>query len=342
MEITIESFRLLTDEQLLAEVPILVARERTATTVLIASLTEVDTRKLFRALGYSSLFRYCTRELGLSEGSAYGRIRATRVARRFPEVLNYLADGSLTLTSVNVLAPHLTVANHAALLQAAHYKTRREVEQQMAALHPEAPDLVTLHVRIARQTRDKLRRAQDLLRHVFPDGDVDGVLDRALTLLVETLERKKLATVRRPRLAQKAALGSRYIPAAVRRAVSRRDNGRCAFVGTRGRCDETGFLEFHHVVPFAAGGAATVENIQLRCRSHNQYEADVEFGGEPPMVREQAPAYGVLAAASTTQNCAWPDARNSQRAFSAEAFTTIGSRYGQTVSAMRRAPAALG
>src|SRR4029077_7302424 len=86
MEITIESFRLLTDEQLLAEVPILVARERTATTVLIASLTEVDARKLFRALGYSSLFRYCTRELGLSEGSAYGRIRATRVARRFPEV----------------------------------------------------------------------------------------------------------------------------------------------------------------------------------------------------------------------------------------------------------------
>src|SRR4029077_2872072 len=146
-----------------------------------------------------------------------------------------------------------------------------EGEQQKAALHPEAPDLVTLHVRIARQTRDKLRRAQDLLRHVFPDGDVDGVLDRALTLLVETLERKKLATVRRPRRAQKAALGPRYIPAAVRRAGSRRDNGRCAFCAPRARGDEPAFLESHPVVPFAAGVPATVENIQRRGRSHNQY-----------------------------------------------------------------------
>ena len=305
MEIAVESFRLLTDEQLLSEVRILVARERTATTVLIASLMEVDARKLFLALGYASLCQYCTRELGLSERSAYSRIRATRVARRFPVVLNHLADGSLTLTNLIVLGPRLTVANHAALLQAAQYKTRREVEQQMAALNPDAPDLVTLHVRVPRATHDKLRRAQDLLRHVFPDGDIASVLDRALTLLVGELERNKLATVSRPRRAQKATLGSRHIPAAVRRAVSRRDDGRCAFVGTRGRCSETGFLEFHHVVPFAAGGASTVENIQLRCRSHNQYEAEQEFGSEPPRVRERAPGYGVLTADSTTRDRAW-------------------------------------
>src|SRR5215207_2334774 len=71
---------------------------------------------------------------------------------------------------------------------------------------------------------------------------------------------------------------SRHIPAAVRRAVWERDNGRCGFVGTQGPCDETGRLEFHHVVPYAAGGAATIENIQLRCAAHNQYEAEQYFG----------------------------------------------------------------
>jgi 5-methylcytosine-specific restriction endonuclease McrA len=76
------------------------------------------------------------------------------------------------------------------------------------------------------------------------------------------------------------AAGSRHVPAEVKRAVWLRDLGRCAFVGTDGRrCNERGFVEFHHVRPYAAGGEATVENIQLRCRRHNGYEARVFFAG---------------------------------------------------------------
>jgi hypothetical protein len=39
-------------------------------------------------------------------------------------------------------------------------------------------------------------------------------------------------------------------------------------------------LEFDHVVPVARGGTATVEGLRLRCRTHNQYEADRVFGAE--------------------------------------------------------------
>jgi HNH endonuclease len=66
----------------------------------------------------------------------------------------------------------------------------------------------------------------------------------------------------------------------VRRAVWTRDAGRCAFIGTQGRCAETGCLEFHHVKPYADGGPATVDNIELRCRAHNAYEAELFFGGD--------------------------------------------------------------
>jgi hypothetical protein len=73
---------------------------------------------------------------------------------------------------------------------------------------------------------------------------------------------------------------SRHIPASVRRAVWARDGGRCAFVAPDGRrCGETAFLEFHHVRPYARGGPATVENIELRCRAHNGYEAKLALGG---------------------------------------------------------------
>jgi len=61
--------------------------------------------------------------------------------------------------------------------------------------------------------------------------------------------------------------------------VHERDGGRCTFVGIGGhRCDETLLLEFDHIVPVAKGGKATVENLRLRCRTHNQYEADQVYG----------------------------------------------------------------
>jgi hypothetical protein len=64
--------------------------------------------------------------------------------------------------------------------------------------------------------------------------------------------------------------------------VSRRDGDRRAFVGKDGRrCEERGFLEFHHVIPYAMGGETTVENIQLRCQAHNGYEADLFYGNGP-------------------------------------------------------------
>ena len=43
---------------------------------------------------------------------------------------------------------------------------------------------------------------------------------------------------------------------------------------------EPAFLEYHHRQPFAAGGKATVENIELRCRAHNAYEAQLFFTGD--------------------------------------------------------------
>jgi len=65
----------------------------------------------------------------------------------------------------------------------------------------------------------------------------------------------------------------------VRRTVASRDDNRCAFVGGTGRrCDERRFLEFHHVNPYAAQGKPTVENIELRCRRHNRYEAELFYG----------------------------------------------------------------
>jgi HNH endonuclease len=167
----------------------------------------------------------------------------------------------------------------------------RPTTQPRSAVSPLSSDHYKLQLTISRDTHDKLRRAQDLLRHTIPTGDVAALIDRALTLLLADLERRRCAATPAPRVAAGAGtVRSRHIPASVRRQVWQRDLGRCAFVGTSGRCRETGFLEFHHVEPYADGGPATVENIQLRCRAHNLYEAGLFCDGGADRVKESVAA----------------------------------------------------
>jgi hypothetical protein len=142
---------------------------------------------------------------------------------------------------------------------------------------PLATDRYRVQLTIGRDAVEKLRLARDMLRHAQPAGSDAAVLERALGALLDDLARKKFAAADRPRVSTGAAARSRYVPAEVKRGVWVRDLGRCAFVGTSGRrCGERGFLEFHHVVPYAAGGQPSLENIQLRCRRHNDYESRVD------------------------------------------------------------------
>jgi hypothetical protein len=147
-----------------------------------------------------------------------------------------------------------------------------------ARVAPLSPGRFALQVTVCQATHDKLRYAQALLGHALSSGDLATVLDRALDELVEKLERQKFARSARSRARHGAARG-RYVPAEVRRTVWQRDGGQCTFVSESGkRCGSTTRLEFDHVDPVARGGQTTVDRMRLRCRAHNQYEAECTFG----------------------------------------------------------------
>jgi hypothetical protein len=132
-------FKDLSDTQLLAAVRTCASRERHATAQLVACLAELDARRLYLGEGCSSLFTYCTQVLQLSEHAAYGGIEAARAATKFPVILDRLADGSITLTTVCLLGPHLTIDNHLALLDTARHKSKREVEHLIVRIQPSPP-----------------------------------------------------------------------------------------------------------------------------------------------------------------------------------------------------------
>jgi 5-methylcytosine-specific restriction endonuclease McrA len=129
----------LDDRELVARISGLVARERSATAALVAHLAEMDRRKLYLELGYSSLFTYCTQALHFSEQGAYKRMEAARAARRFPLLLARLAEGALHLSAVVLLAPVLSKENHRALIDEARHKSKREVEVIVARVRPSEP-----------------------------------------------------------------------------------------------------------------------------------------------------------------------------------------------------------
>jgi hypothetical protein len=292
-------FTSMEDRALLDAAKHLVIEEHLATAALLRALMEIDTRRLYLGEGCASMFSYCTQVLHLAEGAAYNRIEAARAARGYPLILELFEQGTITLTAVRLLAPHLTAENHVAVLTSATHKSKREIEELVCALKPKpdaptvvrrlptprtvtvpplapvpsapsatrigattpaavewrreslpvpqlspgtiaplTPERYRIQLTVSRETHDKFRRAQVLLRHAVPSGDAAEIFDRAVNLLVEQLERQRFAQTERARAPKPGPGPSRHIPAAVRRAVWRRDGGCCAFVGTEGRCGE--------------------------------------------------------------------------------------------------------
>ena len=296
----------MSDRELLGHIARVAGDERHLTADLLALIGECDTRRLYLGEGCSSLFTYCTQVLHFSEHAAYHRIEGARAARQFPVILELIAEGSVTLTTVALLRPHLTLDNHKGLLAAARHRTKREVEHQIACLAPTpdakalvrrlpvptseqkaaasivtaalssavapkstdgtsvapglliddaGPDATThatplaaaeprarvtalaadrylLRVTLAAETVTRLRRAQALMGHCVPDGNPAVIIDKALSLLVDQLERSKLARVQRPRV------GSSRAPVLCRRLAphSRRHTSSSMGEGRRAMC----------------------------------------------------------------------------------------------------------
>ncbi len=73
---------------------------------------------------------------------------------------------------------------------------------------------------------------------------------------------------------------SRYIPAVSRNFIRVRSGDRCEFTDplTNRRCESKSGLQFDHIIPYAAGGQSTPDNLRHYCRTHNIQTAIQYFG----------------------------------------------------------------
>ncbi len=156
-----------------------------------------------------------------------------------------------------------------------------------SVVQPLSPGRYKVQFTASAEFHHKLERLQALMGSKGqPQGcDLAAVIEQAVTEKLERLEARRFARTRAPRKGPAETEDactvppSRYIPAAVRRAVWERDGGRCRYVDEHGRrCKERDQLQLHHRHPSGLGGDHSVQNIRLMCRAHNDYLAQSDYG----------------------------------------------------------------
>jgi hypothetical protein len=309
----------LSDAQLLESLESLCGQGRVLLARLLAHLAEVEGRRLHLEAACPSMLQFCMCRLGMSEDEACRRIRAARLVRRFPDLLVRIERGDLTRSTIALLHEALTEESYAEVVEAAAGKTKAEVRARSSRSVPprptcprrspssrrkppyfalggdaapdrtaaSCPQLLPLsetrhkvQFTASDELREKLEHAQDLMRHANAGGDLAIVVERAVDLLLQKLERKRLGKTSRPGQPREEADDAR-VSRATRRVVFERDGERCTFTDAEGhRCPAKTWLELDHVVPRARGGTSEVGNLRVRCRAHNLLFAEQTFGKE--------------------------------------------------------------
>jgi hypothetical protein len=233
------------NEELLAVLSEIVVRDRDLTAELLAHLAECDERELPLALGFSSLFAYCTESLGFCEATAWRRVTAARVCRRFPEAFSLVASGALHLSALCLLKPHLNSENAAELFELCSHASARRIEVLLAARFPRpdvsdrirrlptrdvstsdggsaepwraraeavsrrpeplSNDRFGLHFTVDGEFLELLERVRGLAGHRLPSGELATLMKRGLEAYERQLEKERFGVGRRARASRKHA-----------------------------------------------------------------------------------------------------------------------------------------
>ena len=290
----------LSDDCLLQKMKVLVQEEKKHLNVLLRHLQEIENRRLFSKLGYTSLFDYATKALGYAEDEACRRISSMRMLREMPELESKIESGDLTLTALNLANTQFRAEKKVGfgrnkeqkleILGKMEKKTKREVEKILAASSPlekiavpqeKVRELsekeVELKLVCSQDFMKKVEHLKALLAHSHPGASMAEILEYACDQTLTKVDpmknaAQKASAPKREASRHAPARVSRYIPAKVRNMIWQKYEGKCA------RCGSQYALQMEHSKPFALGGSNWAENLILLCRNCNQQRAVEVFG----------------------------------------------------------------
>jgi hypothetical protein len=267
----------LVDRVLLEDLKMLVANERVFLTKILHHIREVDDRKLYSDLNYTSLYDYAVKELGYSEAAASRRIQAARLLKQIPSIEIKIESGALSLSNLAKAQRSFTMNNikdskeKKVILTKIEHMSARECERELLSLMPSPPlpietikpittDYNQLKINISDNTLRLLTEAKNLLGLPQINNEFFAKLaNEALT----GLQKKKFKITTSPQATLQNP-DSRYITHQTKREVVENSNGVCE------NCGSLFLLQYDHIQAFALGGKTETKNLRLLCFQCNQ------------------------------------------------------------------------
>lgn len=247
--------------------------EREILTRMLHRLRETQRRRLYSKYKCESLFDYLVKYLQYSNDAADRRIKAMNLLREVPRIEDRINSGAFNLTNL-ALAQRLfvlekksgnafSVEQKTEVLNQLENQTTRAAEKIVAKINPQlkkTKDELSYDDIGDEELREKLLQVKGRFAHTYPNMSLKDLLHK---LCDQELEKKTKAPLRAPEVNSKAE---------IRRQVWRRDQSKCR------KCGSTYCVQEEHVVPRAAGGKYSLENLMLLCSSCNQRSAIEYFG----------------------------------------------------------------
>ncbi len=105
---------------------------------LVDIIQKIDAAKIFRKLGFASLYEYVNQGLGLSESVSYSLINVSRKSMAIPELKSAIQQGSLSISQAKRITSVITNVNASTLIAKAKVMTQKEIEKEVAKINPKA------------------------------------------------------------------------------------------------------------------------------------------------------------------------------------------------------------
>jgi hypothetical protein len=276
----------LTNEELAEHLKSLSSKEREILSLILEHILEIDRRKFFLKMAYSSLFDYLTKHLGYSAGSAQRRIDAARLMKEIPELSEKLENGSLNLSQVSLVQKAIRhkkvqISNKREILKSLENKSFFESQsiiskafdiesKEQTKVTNQKDESIRLEVTLTKTQWEKLQEMKSLL----PNGS--GEWSEVLEYLADKVIEKKTKAKTLPKPSAKR------INISMRKHIRNRDQCCQHKDKTTGRiCGAKSNLQIDHIKPIWAGGTSTIENLQVLCANHNRYRYRRQTGQYP-------------------------------------------------------------
>jgi 5-methylcytosine-specific restriction endonuclease McrA len=130
--------RKLSDNDFMHQFEMTAGIENGATIKMLHFINDLERRKTFVELGYSSVFDFCVRKIKYSSSQAGRRIQAARCCRRYPEAWAYLRDREVCIMTLAMIESVINDDNKDDIFRRIRGVSRREVERLLAEYRPPA------------------------------------------------------------------------------------------------------------------------------------------------------------------------------------------------------------